>query len=475
MALEAHILVVDDDQSIRETLEELIGNLGWQVHLCASGEEALAATKEEVFDVVFLDYRMPGIDGMVVLQEIVAVCPETSVILMTGEGSEMVARDAFKMGAFDYIAKPFRNIGDIEILINQSLERQKLRRENSTLKRENRDLKSLVDTKYSFQNIIGNTPEMMQIFDLITRVASTRSTVLISGESGVGKELIAKALHYHSDRRDESFISVNCGALPDNLLEDELFGHLRGAFTDAISDRIGRFGLAHQGTLFLDEIGTMSQNLQVKLLRVLQEREFTPLGSTQRVSVDVRIIAATNTDLRQMLEDGTFRNDLFFRLNVINIQLPPLRERPGDIPLLASHFLGKYCSEMEMEAKSFTQAALRKLMKHSWPGNIRQLENVVERAVALSSQREVLDVEDLPEDVLNLSKSGGPEPTLDGGGTFDQMVAEYEERLVLSALDKRNWNKTRAAAVLGIKRTTLIEKMKRLGIPLKSERTNRAS
>ena len=445
--LDAKILVVDDDPQVRETLEAVISSFGCQVNLRSDGEEALTAIKEDAYDVIFLDYRIPKVDGITVLRETVALCPGAAVVLITGEGSEEIARDAFKMGAYDYVVKPFRKIEDLEILIGQAMERQQLRRENQDLREQNQGLKSLIDQNYSFKSIVGSTAEMRKIFDLIDRVASTRSTVLIMGESGTGKELIAKALHRHSDRKDRAFVSVNCGALPDNLLEDELFGHVRGAFTDAVSDRMGRFELAHRGTLFLDEIGNMSQNLQVKLLRVLQERELTPLGGTKRMDVDVRIIAATNTDLREMIE-----------------------ERRGDIPLLISHFLAKYCQEMNMPVKAFTPPAVREMMSFHWPGNVRQLENVVERGVALSGLRTTLDVEDLPEEISHADKIRMPEIRLDDTGiNLDIALSEFEGKLVVQALESTDWVKTRAA-LLNIKRTTLIEKMKRVGIPLKSGR-----
>ncbi|MGH9870641.1 MAG: sigma-54-dependent transcriptional regulator [Candidatus Polarisedimenticolia bacterium] len=467
---------MDDDPAVRETLGEALAARGCDVSLSGDGEEALSAIRQEAFDLVFLDYRIPKVDGMEVLREAVALHPELAVVLVTGEGSEGVARDAFKLGAFDYVVKPIRHLDDLEIILNQALERQALRRENSTLRRQNEALRSILDQKYSFQNIVGDTREMRAIFQLIDRVASTRSTVLITGDSGTGKELIARALHYHSDRREGAFVSVNCGALPDNLLEDELFGHVRGAFTDAVNDRLGRFEQAHRGTLFLDEVGTMSQNLQVKLLRVLQEREFSPLGSTRRVQVDVRIVAATNTDLRQMIEERRFRKDLYYRLNVIQVRMPSLRERRGDIPLLVSHFLSKYCAEMTLQPRSFSPAAIRQMMGFPWPGNVRQLENVVERALALSGDRATLELEDLPDELRGAEALVIPSPIMeDGGINLDIAVADFEERLLLQALDSSGWVKTRAARLLNIKRTTLIEKMKRLKIPLKNAGSPRPS
>ena len=474
--LDAKILVVDDDPQIRDTLDAVFTSFGCQVNLRADGEQALAAIREDAYDVIFLDYRIPGVDGIGVLREAVALYPEAAVVLITGEGSEEVARDAFKMGAFDYVTKPFRRVEDLEIIVTQAMERQRLRRENLSLRRENQDLRGLISHKYSFKNIVGDTKELRRIFDLIDRVASTRTTILITGDSGTGKELIAKALHCHGDRRDRPFVSVNCGALPDNLLEDELFGHVRGAYTDAVADRPGRFEQAHQGTLFLDEIGNMSQNLQVKLLRVLQEREVTPLGSTRRVEVDVRIVAATNTDLRQMMEEKGFRKDLYYRLNVIHIRLPSLQERKGDIPILIDHFLARFCADMKLAPRSFSPAALREMMGFSWPGNVRQLENVVERALALSGDNTLLDVEDLPEEIRCVERVRAPEVPLDGDGIrLDTVVSDFEGRLVLQALEKTDWVKTRAARLLNVKRTTLIEKMKRLGIPLRQGPADRVS
>jgi DNA-binding NtrC family response regulator len=401
--------------------------------------------------------------------------PETEVVMITGEGNEQVVRSAFKSGAMDYITKPVR-LSDLEIILGAALDRQRLRKENQALRAQNRNLKSLIDSKYSFKNIIGNSPEMKKVFDLVRRVASTRSTILITGESGTGKELIAKALHMESERASKPFVAVNCGAMPDTLLEDELFGHVRGAFTDAVSDRVGRFEQADGGTLFLDEIGNMSQNLQVKLLRVLQEKEFSPVGSTRRVHVDVRIIAATNTDLTEAMEQKRFREDLYYRLNVIHIGLPRLASRREDLPLLINHFLTGCCAEDGAPTKSWSPAAIRCLLAYDWPGNVRQLENVVERAVALSGGRALLDEDDLPEEFRRRGRQERPEVRLEGEGiVLDRVVGQFEEGLLLEALERTGWVKTRAARLLHIKRTTLIEKMKRLGIPLRCDTSSRAS
>jgi DNA-binding NtrC family response regulator len=466
----AKILVVDDDPAICSTFEDALKSFGCDVSSSVDGEDALRAIKNEAYELVFVDYNLPKADGLEILAELKAFHPETEVVMITGEGNEQLVRAAFKSGALDYITKPVR-LSDLEIVVQLALERQRLRRENQELRRENRDLRIILDAKYSFKNIIGNTSEMRRIFDLVRRIAPTRSTVMITGDSGTGKELIARAIHHLSDRSDRSFVAVNCGAMPDSLLEDELFGHVRGAFTDAVADRIGRFEQANHGTLFLDEIGTMSQNLQVKLLRVLQEKELTPLGTTRGVKVDVRIIAATNSDLKEAMEAKRFREDLFYRLNVIHIRLPRLAERREDLPLLINYFLQKCCAENASESKAWSPAAIRCLLAYSWPGNVRQLENVVERAVALSGGRSVLEVDDLPEEIRARSETARPEVRLDGEGILlDKVVGSFEEKLVLEALERSGWVKTRAAKLLHIKRTTLIEKMKRLGIPLRCDK-----
>ena len=469
------ILVIDDDAGVRATFEEVLRSLGCDVVSAGDGEAALIAIKREAYEVVFVDYRLPKVDGLQVLEEVKAFHPETEVVMITGVGNEQIVRSAFKSGAMDYITKPVK-LSDLEIILNGALDRQRLRRENQELRAQNESLRSLIDSKYSFKSIIGNSAEMRTIFDLVKRVAPTRSTILITGESGTGKELIARAVHLESDRARRPFVAVNCGAMPDSLLEDELFGHVRGAFTDAVGDRVGRFEQADGGTLFLDEVGTMSQNLQVKLLRVLQEREFSPLGTTKKIKVDVRIIAATNSELRQSMEKNEFRKDLYWRLNVIGIRLPRLADRREDLPLLINHFLQRCCSENGTPEKSWSPAAVRCLLSYDWPGNVRQLENVVERAVALSSGRTVLDVDDLPEEIRRKGRQERPEIRIDNDGILlDRVVDQFEEQLLLEALERTAWVKTRAARLLHIKRTTLIEKMKRFGIPLRCDADARSS
>jgi DNA-binding NtrC family response regulator len=454
------LLVVDDDEGVRQVLGEALGQAGYRVTSVESGEKAVAAVREAPFDLVILDMVLPRVDGMEVLKELTAIRAETPVIMVTGYASVETAIKAMKMGAVDYVVKPFR-IEEVELVVGKALERSSLRRENVYLRRQ-------LETTYGVHNIVGQSPEMRRLFSLVEQVASSRSTVLITGASGTGKELVARALHFNGDRRNAPFVSVNCGGIPDTLLEDELFGHVKGAFTDAVADRPGRFEAADGGTLFLDEIGNMSMSLQIKLLRVLQEREFLPLGGTRKISVDVRIIAATNIDLKKMMEEGRFREDLYYRLNVIHIQLPALRDRREDIALLIQHFLDKYCADMNVPIKRFTGDALRSLMEFPWPGNVRQLENVIERAVALSFGKQELGREDLPREVLEAGFIEIPPLQVGHDGfSLDEVLAKYEQKMLYQALEHAGWVKTRAAELLKIKRTTLIEKMKRLGIPLK--------
>jgi DNA-binding NtrC family response regulator len=462
--MSVRVLFVDDDPTIREVFTEQLQSFGYDVTIAESGQQALEVIRTEVFDVMLVDLRMPGVDGFHVLQEALHLYPDLVVIVLTAHGSIEFAVRALKIGAHDFITKPIQDWEALQLSMERALEQKKLRKENQALR-------SQIEERFSSKNIVGTNREMKRIFRLIETVAPTKSTILITGESGTGKELIARALHHWSDHQDGPFVAVNCGALPDNLLEDELFGHVRGAFTDAVGDRPGRFAQADQGTLFLDEIGTMSPHLQVKLLRVLQEREFTPLGATEKREVDVRIIAATNLDLKKEMEEKRFREDLYYRLNVIQIQLPSLQERRDDIPLLVKHFLEKFTQELEVGLKRFGQEAMRCLMNFSWPGNVRQLENVMERAVALCGDREVLGIEDLPDELQRSDRMVIPAVRIDDEGiSLDRVLSDFEGRLVYQALESANWTKTQAARLLNIKRTTLIEKMKRLGIPLKNAR-----
>jgi two-component system, NtrC family, response regulator AtoC len=454
------ILIVDDDEGVRQVLGQALSESGYRVIAAESGEKAVATAKEETLDLVILDMVLPRVDGMAVLKEITTLRPELPVIMVTGYASVETAIKAMKMGAVDYLVKPFR-MDEVELVVGKALERSHLRRENVYLRRQ-------LETNYGVHNLIGQSAAMRRIVALIDQVASSRSTVLITGASGSGKELVARALHFNGERRNRPFVPVNCGGIPDALLEDELFGHVKGAFTDAVADRPGRFEAADTGTLFLDEISNMSTALQIKLLRVLQERECLPLGSTKKVQVDVRVIAATNMDLKKMMEEGRFREDLYYRLNVIRIQLPALRERREDIPLLIQHFVTKHCRDLNVAAKRFTPEALKVLVEFSWPGNVRQLENVIERAVALSFGKLELGPEDLPRDIMDEGMLEMPVLHVGGDGfSLDEVLADYEQRMLYQALEHSGWVKTRAAELLKIKRTTLIEKMKRLGIPLK--------
>jgi DNA-binding NtrC family response regulator len=446
---------------VRTTLEEALRTSGYSVRSTASGEDVAGLVAREPADLVILDMVLPGTDGLQVLQDLSRQKPGLPVIMITGHASISSAIAAMKMGALDYIVKPFR-LDEIERVVGRALDLA--RRREAERARGGEGI-----GRGAAGPIIGRSPAMQRILELVERIAPTRSTVLITGASGTGKELIARAIHAGSDRRTGPFVAVNCGALPEALLEDELFGHVRGAFTDAVSDRQGRFEQAEGGSLFLDEIGSMSPGLQVKLLRVLQERELTPLGSTRRVRVDVRIVAATNLDIRHSVERKEFREDLYYRLNVIQVALPALTERGEDIPLLVRHFLDKFSAEVGTPPRRFTREAMHALCSYSWPGNVRQLENVVERCVALSNGSGDLDVEELPEEVLGSRPGSAPlAAAVDGTLDLERQVRDFEERMIYRALEDTGWVKTRAASRLNIKRTTLIEKMKRLGIPLRT-------
>jgi two-component system, NtrC family, response regulator AtoC len=453
-----NILLVDDEKPLREALAVYLAHEGYEVHHCSSGEEGIDLLKKNVFDILIADMKLPGVDGNIVLQEALSLYPEIIGIIITGYGTVESAVRAMKNGAYDYIAKPFQLV-EISLLVRQALERRLLKEENAYLKTQLKD-------KYRFESIIGNSKPIQEIFQLVETIAGTNSTVLITGETGTGKELIAKAIHFDSHRKDQRIVSINCGAIPESLLESELFGHVKGAFTGAHQSHIGKFEQAHKGTIFLDEIGNMSPALQVKLLRVLQEREFDRVGGTEAVKVDVRIIAATSSNLKKMVEKNEFRTDLYYRLNVIPIQLPALRERREDIPLLAKHFVRKYCLNSNLELKTLSQEAMKLMMNYHWPGNIRQLENAIERAVALVGSRELILSADLPHEVqqtsanLFLSEIHIP----DEGVNFNTEISHVEKELILQSLKKSRGNKKQAAKLLNLKRTTLIEKLKRLNL-----------
>ncbi len=452
-----HLLLVDDEKAFREVVSERLADHGFRVEQAGTGEDALKQLGEFAFDVLVVDLRLPGISGRQVLDEALARYPEIIVIVITGFGTVREAVEITRMGAEGFITKPFQ----FEELLHElqaAIEKRRLRHENAYLREQLHD-------RFRLEGIVGSTPVMEHLYDVLRTVAATASTVLLTGETGTGKELAARALHDASPRRSQRFVAVNCGAIPETLLEAELFGHVRGAFTGAVASRQGRIEQANRGTLFLDEVGTMSPSLQTRLLRVLQSREFERLGDSQTIKVDVRVIAATNSDLARMVEEGTFREDLFYRLNVIPVRIPPLRERRPDIPLLAQHFLDRFARETPGRGRvTLTQDAQQALMSYAWPGNVRQLENIMERTFALSPGRSQLTAADLPDEVRQAYVPVEPDDLAipDEGVDLAQLVSDFERSLIRRALDRTEGNKRRAADLLHLKRTTLIEKMKRL-------------
>jgi DNA-binding NtrC family response regulator len=468
----ARILVVDDEWSAREVIRNILTSEGFTVETAADGADAMRRLDSEPFDLMITDLKMPEADGIAVLQHLRERRLSTIGIVATGYGSIETAISAMKAGAFDYLTKPF-HIDEIRHVVNLALDFRQLQSENTQLKRQ---LKSTT----RIENIIGNHPSIQRLKDLIRTVADSDSTILILGESGTGKELVARAIHHLSDRAEKPLIPVNCGAIPEDLLESELFGHVKGAFTGATTDRAGRFQLADGGTIFLDEIGDMSPKLQVKVLRVLQEQEFEPVGSTQTVKVNVRVITATNRDLEQDVKDRRFREDLYYRLNVIPLTLPPLRERVDDLPLLIDHFIKRFNKSKNRRITHFTPACLATLQRCPWPGNVRELENLVER-MAILHQEGTIDIEHLPERFRPGVAAGAAGagsglgaapalPSLDGGMIdLNQVVGDFEYALIRQALDRCGGVKNRAAQMLGIKRTTLVEKLKKYERMMESE------
>jgi two-component system, NtrC family, response regulator AtoC len=466
---DVRILVVDDEDYMREVVRSALENAGIEVDEAADGKSALAMLRQYPYNVIITDLRLPGPSGEAILEEAISLFPETVVIVMTGFGNIQSAVEAIRRGAFDYLPKPFQ-LDELVMRVEKGLEERQL-------KSENRRLRGELQGKYHFSNLVGNSAAMQKIYNLIGVVAPKTSTVLVEGETGTGKELIARAIHYTSPRKDQPLVSINCGAIPSNLLEDELFGHVKGAFTNAHQHRIGRFEQANHGTLFLDEVSSMPMDLQVKLLRVLQEREFQRVGSAATVKVDVRIVAATNSNLLAAVENGGFRGDLYYRLNVIPVRVPPLRERRDDVPLLTAHFVKKYCREQNLLPKRVSHDAMKSLMVYEWPGNIRQLENSVEMAVALSGDRDLLDLEDFPA-VSRLSTTSAPLPAIDipdDGVHFNTMISDLEKKLILQSLQVARGNKKRAASLLHLKRTTFVEKLRRMGMDTESEELVEAS
>lgn len=454
----ARILFIDDEPGSREGLTLLFEREGYQVEAVAAGEEAISLLSRKVYDVIITDLFLPGVSGIDILKNVKENRLPCNVILITGNATAETAVKAMKEGAFDYITKPV-NFEELKLIVSKAVEKSRLVAENLYLRQQLRG-------KYKFDNIIGNSPAIQQVFARMEKILVTDSTVLILGESGTGKELVARAIHFNGPRKEKPFIAINCGAIPADLLESELFGHMRGSFTGAVADKPGKFELANKGTIFLDEIGTMPQQLQMKLLRVLQEEEVERVGSTSRTKLDVRVISATNADLDDRVRRGEFREDLYYRLNVIPIHLPPLRDRREDIPLLAKHFLRKICIDMRRPVLEITPEAVRALEAYEWPGNVREMENVIERAVALTDS-EIIDRQDLPSQIGGVSQENSHFPTMripGDGIDLAETIALIEKALIKQAMEKSSDVKARAAALLNINRTTLVEKIKRYGM-----------
>ena len=460
-----HLLLVEDEAPLRQAVAEQLADRGYRVEQADSGERAVAQLAEFAFDVIVSDLRLPGMDGAALVQAAVDRYPDIIAIVITGYGTVKDAVDAIKRGAWDFVNKPFQ-IDELLHVLESAIEQRRLKSENAYLRAQ-------LDERYRFDGIIGKSRPMMRLLQLVETISGTNSTILITGETGTGKEVVARSIHHNSPRRMNRFVALNCSAIPETLLEAELFGHVRGAFTGASGNRQGRLEQAHKGTLFLDEVGTMSAALQMKLLRVLQEREFERVGDSHTIKVDVRVIAATNSDLTKLVAEGDFREDLFYRLNVIPVHLPPLRERKDDIPLLVRHFLDKLTAADDGAPAggrdiTVSQEAMRPLMAYHWPGNVRQLENAIERAVAFAAGRTQIDVGDLPPEIqeardesLSAAAASGVSLPQDGMN-LDLFIASIERDLIHRSLERTGGNKGEAARLLGLKRTTLVEKLKRL-------------
>ncbi|HEV2489242.1 MAG TPA: sigma-54 dependent transcriptional regulator [Candidatus Acidoferrales bacterium] len=446
------ILIVEDEAKMRRLLELNLCEEGFTTHAAADAESGLKLLASEKIDLIVTDFRLPGMNGLEFLQAAKRVNAAVPIVMMTAYGSVESAVEAMKMGASDYVLKPF-SLAEMVLVIRKELDAHKLREEN-------RSLREALGQRYEYANIIARSERMQQVLALVERVAPTNSTVLLGGESGVGKDLIARAIHEHSLRASGPFLKINSTAIPENLLESELFGYEKGAFSGATSSKPGKFELADKGTLFLDEIGDVPPAIQVKLLRVLQERQFERLGGTKTLKVDVRLVAATNRDLRAALEDGTFREDLYYRLNVVAIDIPPLREHKEDIPALVDFFLARFAKENGKAVRGVTPAALQKLMDFHWPGNVRELENILERGVTLSAGP-MLDVADIHLDAPANSRSSGAAPVLPEGMTLEK----WEDEIIREALHRANGNKSQAARALGLSRNALRYRLSKIGVP----------
>ena len=461
------ILVVDDEMIVCESCKRILEEEGYEVETALSGKEAFDKMKVSPFDIVITDLKMPGIDGMEVLKTFRKEYPDLIIIMITGFSTVETAVEAMKLGAFDYIPKPFTP-DEVSIVVKKAIEKKSLMAENIYLRQE-------LQEKYGFHNIVGKSKKMQEIYRVIAKVATTDSTVLIYGQSGTGKELIARAIHFNSPRREKQFVPVDCAVLSENLLESELFGHVRGSFTGAVTTKPGLFEVADGGTVFLDEVGNISLSIQAKLLRVLQEREFTPVGGTKAKKVDIRLIAATNKDLEKMIKEETFREDLYYRLNIVPIYLPALRERPEDIPLLAVHFLKKYAEEMGKAIKGFTPEAMEKLMRYSWQGNVRELENVIERTVVMIDD-EMVRVEHLilpgqqeKEILENQIPMTSDELKEIKKQVREKAVEEIERAFVLNALERHQWNVTKASEEVGMLRPNFQALMRKYNLRARGE------
>ena len=448
------ILLVDDEPNILELLSVALEDEDYKVLTAKSGDEALRQARKEKPQVVFLDIRMPGMDGLEVLRRLRDTNQAASVIMITAYGAMETVLEATKLGAYDYLTKPL-DLERVKVLIRRALEAQKLAQEVASLK-------SKVEEKYKLENIVGKHPRMFEVYKMIGRVMDNKATVLILGETGTGKEVVARAIHFNGVLKGGPFIAIDCASLPQDLLESELFGHEKGAFTGAVAQKMGKFELADKGTLFLDEIGNLTGATQVKLLRFLQERKIERVGGTKPIELDVRIIAATNLDLEKAVQEGSFREDLYYRLNVVTMPLPPLRERRDDIPLLVKHFLQKFKSESKGKVKYVPPETMGLLMRYHWPGNVRELENVIERAIVIGKTDAIL-VEDLPSRI----QKGASESELEISPKkipFEQKVENFEKKLIVDALEKTNWIQTKAAELLGTSRSIIKYKMKKYGI-----------
>jgi DNA-binding NtrC family response regulator len=449
------LLIVDDEEMNREFLHELLTEQGYDIKTAVDGVDALELLKSEPFHLVLSDLKMPRMNGIELIRQLRDIAPSTVGIIFTAYAAIDTAVEAIKAGAYDYIPKPFRT-EVIQVVLQRALEYQRLNHENIRLRKQ-------LKAKYKFDNIVSDHERMQAVFEIVEKVADTDSTVLVYGESGTGKELIARALHYNGYRQDKPLVPINCGAIPGELLESELFGFEKGAFTGATAMRIGRFELANGGTVFLDEIGEMSPALQVKLLRVLQQREFERIGGTRTIKVDVRIIAATNKDLEELVAKSQFREDLYYRLNVIPIHIPPLRDRQSDIPLLVAHFIARFNTEKKRHIEGITRDAMERLLYYHWPGNVRELENLIERMTILKGSGFITPA-DLPEKLAPaLANAAVPAVDIPNGGLdFDDAVQTFERQLLTKALERTQGVKSRAAELLHMNRTTLVEKVKKL-------------